>query len=297
MSDEKKKSEKSMLVKILGGLAVAGVIAYNGWVAWYNAEGSVRSTTKELLTELIPQSLDEEVVEFLEVENFKIDSTAKHKWAGEANAKVKVKESGKTGNIRFTFDVEEKKEDKGEMVYVQNLLVDEVSAAKLLRDEVLCEDVTKAKVDGFLGASKPEIKDWVAYVNDMKEKAQKVTTFQEPELRKEEEGRAVEIVFEVSDVSKTVEYDDGERVDVAVIFSECQTTRGEIWRFGVLVPNVKNTAVTYQKALRLTKGARVRAFGVIYYIDEGFPNGILLSAHLSTPSIVATKLEVIEDGL
>ena len=284
MSDEKKKSEKSKLVKILGGLAVAGVIAYNGWVVWYNAEGSVRSTTKELLTELIPQSLDEKVVEFVEVENFKIDSTAKHKWVGEANAKVKVKESGKTGSIRFTFDVEEKKEDKGEMVYVQNLLVDEASAAELLGEETQSQEKEEN-----VGSVKAEITNWSAYVHDLEEKAEKLTSIQSPEECKKEEGRTVEDVFEVVDVFKAEEDDDGKHVEIARVSAKCPTVGGR--KVQILIPNVENSAAAYKNAIGLSKGVRVKAFGMVY-----FEKNAVFSAGLEDPSIVAVKLEIVKDG-
>lgn len=280
MSDEKKKSEKSKFVKILGGLAVAGVIAYNGWVVWYNAEGSVRSTTKELLTELIPQSLDEEVVEFVEVENFKIDSTAKHKWAGEANAKVKVKESGKTGNIRFTFDVEERKEDKGEMVYVQNLLADEASAAKLLGEVTVSQ-----KVENAADTAKAEITDWVAYVHELEEKAEKLTSIQSPEAKKKEKGRTVEDVFKVMDVVKQEDDDDGEHYELARVRAK---TGGR--KVDILVANVENSASEYKKAIGLSVGMRVKVFGVVYFEENA-----VFSMGLGDPSIVAMKLEIVED--
>ena len=282
MSDEKKKSEKSKLVKILGGLAVAGVIAYNGWVVWYNAEGSVRSATKELLTELIPQSLDEEVVEFVEVENFKIDSTAKHKWAGEANAKVKVKESGKIGNIRFTFDVEEKKEDKGEMVYVQNLLADEASAVELLgRETESVEDEVKTNGRGSQDMGKPEITDLSAHVAALKERAENMTTLQQSELREKEEGRTVEVVIKVIDVHKEEYSDDGKSVDVACIDASSGIS--------VVVPNIKNTASAYKKAIGLVKGTRAKVVGILCYTK-----GILV-LDWDKPMVVATKLEIVED--
>lgn len=280
-----KKSGTSKLVKILSSLAVViGIGAYNGWVIWYNnGGGAVKETTEKILVELIPQSLNEDVVEFVEVENFKIDSTAKHKWAGEANAKVKVKESGKTGNIRFTFDVEEKKEDKGEMVYVQNLLMDEASAAKLLG-----EDTKSQGEEANAGSVKAEITNWSAYVHELKEKAEKLTSIQRTEAKKKEEGRTVEDVFEVVDVFKETEGDDdGEHYEIARIHAETVTG----CKVHILVPNVENSAAAYKMAINMSTGVWVKSFGVVY-----FEKNAVFSMPLDEPSIVATKLEIVEDG-
>lgn len=283
MSDEKKKSEKSMLVKILGGLVVVGFIAYNGWVIWHNnGEDPVKATTKELLTELIPQSLEEDVVEFVEVESFKINNTTKDKWAGEANAKVKVKETGNVGSIRFTFDVEK----KGEMVYVQNLSGDEESCSKLLEGN---ESKKEEKTD----ASTSKITDWGAYVVDVENKAEKMTALQKVELCKKEQGRAVAIEIEVLDVRKSTEY-EGEVVEIS---ATCAIKGGDIRNLSVLVENGRKTSAVYKKALELIRGTRVRIFGTVHYSSLAL-DIISSMGGVATPNtIVATQIEIVKGSL
>ena len=301
-SQATKKSGTSKFVKILGGLAVVVgiavyigipaynglVAAYNGWVIWYNnGGGAVKATTEKLLTELIPQSLNKDVLEFVEVENFKIDSTAKHKWAGEVNAKVKVKESGKIGSLRFTFDVEEKMEDDQEMVYVQNLLRDEASAAKLLGEVTASQEV-----ENTADTAKAEITDWVAYIVDLQGKIKNMTTLQREKLCKSEEGRYARGTFIVSNVRKASEF--GKEQEVVEISGDCSDEGGAANCFSVFVVNSKNGAVAYKTALGLTKGMRVQAFGTVYFSPISM---LLLSSEVPiVPSLAAYKLEIVEDG-
>lgn len=145
-------------------------------------------------------------------------------------------------------------------------------------------------------AAEAKIADWPAYTLKLIRASRKMSAQQRVDLCKKEQGRAVEIAFEVDSVKTAyfLEY-GGEFSEIRVA---CAVRRYRPCVFSILVPNKQETATAYRRAQTLSRGMRARVSGIVHYPSLHLDSvGIMTGPEFADgviPKILASELELDE---